>query len=247
MHRPLLPLALLAVVLAAPADAQRRRDRDDGWFARKGDAALTFSIDALTVGPVEGGVGGRLWLSDRVAAAASLGFGYARLDGGSYAEDVEAFSTSFSVGFERHVGRSRRVSPFLGLRAEVGHALFEYDDVYYAEPPLYPCMPEGECPVPESYYGGFTRTVSETRLGAAGVLGAEVRVVEDVTLMLAHSLGLTYTRGDVDSPVVPDGPWPPGCDGCEGGPRDVYPGYRPDYSRVEVGTGTTALTLSVYF
>jgi hypothetical protein len=237
MPRLLLLLALAALA-AAPADAQRRRGRDDdGAFARKGDAALTFSFDALSPGPFEGGVGGRFWVSDRVVAAASLGFGYGRVDAGY--GDQDALTTSFALGVERHFGRSRRVSPFVALGARVDHVAFDREDVYYYAPP---CVPEEPCP---AYGVPFSVETRETSVGGALFLGAEVRVLEGVTLAAAHSLGVTYTRGSVDAPPIYYPGFPPGCERCEPTPAGDLSLLSPD--RVTFGTGTSALTLSIYF
>lgn len=251
-------LFLCAVALflaAAPADAQRRRqrDRDDGdGFARRGDAALTFSFDAFSPGPYEGGVGGRFWFSDRVAGSASLGFGYGNVDTGY--GDQDAFTSSFSVGVERHFGHRRTVSPYVGFLANVAYTSYDQETPVYDYPIPEPCPDDRECPIPVDYGYGYSSGTQETAVGGALLLGAEVRIIDGLTLGIAHALGVTYARGDRDDVYYyDDTPVPPTtCSGCEGG-GDVRGGgippiyYEPSYDRVTVGTGTTSLTLSIYF
>ena len=250
-------LGVVALLLAAaPADAQRRRDRarddDSDGFAHRGDAALTFSFDAFSPGPYEGGVGARYWFSDRVAGSASLGFGYGNVDTGY--GDQDAFTSSFSVGLERHFGHRRTVSPYVGFLANVAYTSYDQEVPIYDYPVPEPCPAEGECPIPVDYGYGTSVGTQEMAVGGALLLGAEVRIVDGVTLGLAHALGVTYARGDRDDVYYygDDTSSPPTtCSGCEGG-GDIRGGgfppiYEPSYDRVTVGTGTTSLTLSIYF
>ena len=225
MLRSLLLVALI-LLIALPVEAQRRRHHER--FAEKGDVALTFSIDGLVLRPFEGGVGARFWVSDKTALATSLGFGYTTGD-----SDASTWSTQFSLAAERHFGSSRRVSPFVALGASVGYSEIETENVYY--PPVPPCDPAGPCPVYEPFPYTFQR--EQVSIGVAGFLGAEVRLTEGLTLAAAHSLGIEYLRAEDNTPVF----FFEDCPTCDIAPVDNTA------ERLQIGTGTSSLILSIYF
>ena len=231
MLRSLLVVVLL-LLATLPVDAQRRRGHDG--FAEKGDVALAFSIDGLVLRPFEGGVGARVWLSNKSVLATSLGFSYSTGD-----NDASTWSTRFSVAAERHVGSSRRVSPFVALGASVGYAETETTSYYY--PPVPVCTPSDEpCPVIDVTPYPYTFQRQHTSIGLAGFLGAEVRLTEGLTLAAAHSLGIEYLRFDENTPVFFFEDCPP-CDVIP------FPGSNQTAERLQIGTGTSSLILSIYF
>ena len=231
--------AFVLTLLAAPADAQRRRrggNDDENQFARQGRFALAFSSDYFEDGPLIGGIGGRYWFTDRIAGGASVGLGFDDYEGS------DALTTSFSLGVERHFGREgRRVSPFVGVSGAVAHTDRDDEGYYY---PTYPETPPDSGVVIDQ--GGFpdpsTYSASQTYLRGAVLLGAEVRLFEGVTASLSQMLAVTYQRSN-DGPYY-DYPYPTPCDACEPMPADVYDATS---SRVRIGTGTPTFTLSIYF
>lgn len=225
--RRLLPL-FLALLLAAPADAQRRQDREDrvrreedrDAFGRDGAFALAFQAGWLFVGPFLGGAGGRYWVTDQTVLTASLRAGAFTADqdpsgdGDQPDEENDGYQLGLSAAVERHFGRSRRVSPFVAL----GTDFTAYRD-------------ENENTFPD---GGRVRSARRTTaVGGSVFVGAEYRFAPGLTLGAAHALGASYEWGT----FVNEQDFP------EGEPTRI----EQDLSVFRFGTSTTTLTLSVYF
>ena len=232
-HRVPMRLVLLAVLVlsALPADAQRRRDRP---FAERGDVALLATLNGLDVvrlSPALGGVGVRYRLADQTVLGTSLGLSVfsADADGGDDSQDQrndqDAIDATLSVWVEQHVGRRRRtVSPFVGAGVQVGGGTADFT----SDQTFFPCGDPADC-------GPVTRTSESERrtLRVAGgvFVGAEVRLAAGVTLGGAYTFGVRYT--DTEDTARLRG-------------TDVDDDLTFDRQLVEVGTGTTGISLSVY-
>lgn len=193
--RLLLP-ALVVLLLADVASAQRHRDRA---FAEQGDLALTAEIESITSGrllPTLGGVGLRYRAGERTVLGVSVG-GVVQSDDydqsrpvGEATQESEFTEGRLALWTEQHVGRrSRTVSPFvgaglqLGLRSRTVESFQEYS----------PCPPEQLCDVEVRR----SRTETDDRtVGAAVFAGAEVRLASRVTLGAAYLVGVEHTRSD---------------------------------------------------
>lgn len=223
---------LLLICAALPAEAQRRRDRA---FAQAGDLALVATIDGLSVvrlSPTLGGIGVRYRLADRTVLGTSLGLSVLTSDADldedrrEQESDADLFDATVSVWVEQHVGRRRRsVSPFVGAGVQVGGGTGEF----VSEETFFPCAPGGGCePV--------TRTLTterQTLTVAGGVfVGAEVRLAAGVTLGGAYTFGVRYL--DTEDTARLTG---------TGAGDDVRTA---DRQSLQVGTGTSGLSLSVY-
>ncbi|OZC02558.1 outer membrane beta-barrel protein [Rubricoccus marinus] len=221
-------LVLLALVLfTADAEAQRRGQT----LAREGDLALTVGLvglDDLALRPLDGGIGLRYRLTDRSVVGASVGLTFADRDQENQSDNVESFDesdtfgSSVSLWTERHVGRSRVVSPFIGLGARARFVRTDASNTF--EPS---CDPTVSCPP-------VTRTLdAETvSVGGALLLGAEVKLARGITLGGAYTLGVDYSETSRTTTV--SGP-------------DVAGGGSGTSKSWSYGVGTTDLSLSVYF
>ncbi len=229
-------LLVLAVVLALPADAQRRRAQP---FAERGDVALVVTLDgldAVRLRPALGGIGVRYRVADQTVVGTSLGLSVLRADTETDADGSgradrqqrgeDAVDATVSVWVEQHVGRRRRaVSPFVGAGVQVGIGSAESD----TEQMFLPCEGPTECaPVTRVF-----ESERQTLQVAGGVfVGAEVRLAAGVTLGGAYTFGVRYTDTEESRRSV-----------TEGAPEE----QSFDRQFLEIGTGTTGLSLSVYF
>ena len=232
-HRVPMRFVLLAVLVcsALPADAQRRRGQP---FAERGDVALLATLNGLDVvrlSPALGGVGVRYRVADQTVLGTSVGLSVlagdseADGDGQGQSSDQDAVDATLSVWVEQHVGRRRRtVSPFVGAGVQVGGGT----DSYTVDQTFLPCADPADCaPVTRS-----AETERRTLRVAGGVfVGAEVRLAAGVTLGGAYTFGVRYTDSEDTRRFV------------DAGVDDEQTFGR---QLLEVGTGTTGISLSVY-
>ena len=227
-------LAFLAFVLLTEAASAQRRGAPR--FAEQGDVALVIGVqglDVLRLQPALGGIGVRYRLADRTVVGASVGIDVQFAD--DYSEDAQdtserEFDRSSVVGavwFEQHVGRPRRaVSPFVGAGVQFGVASSEAT----SERAVRPCPPSQDC-------GLLTQAVvteTDTRFVAGGLaLGAEVRLVRGVTLGGAYTLGVRYTEADLENRIEQT--------------NQETRVQAQESQGLRFGTGTSELSLSVYF
>jgi hypothetical protein len=88
----------------------------------KGDKGLCFSVSGLSsvgIGQYEGGIGGKYWVSNKLAIVSSIGGNAQRrtrsASVANYTDDKSTSSTcSFFAGLEDHFFRNNRISPYLG-------------------------------------------------------------------------------------------------------------------------------------
>ena len=223
-----LLLGLVLFVSASSADAQRRGQT----IAREGDLALTVGLaglDDLALRPLDGGVGLRYRASDRTVLGASVGLTFSDREqesrsGGDEAsfDESDTFGTSLSLWTERHLGRSRIVSPFIGLGGRASLIRTDARSTFVLS-----CDPTVNCPP-------ITRSLESESLTVGGglLLGAEVKLANGVTLGGAYTLGVEYS--DTSRTVTV------GSVDVAGGGSSSTNGWR-------YGVGTTQLNLSVYF
>ena len=225
-------VALVALLFAAlPADAQRRRGQP---FAERGDVALVATLSGLDVvqlQPALGGVGVRYRLADQTVLGTSLGFGVLADDTDGSAgdqgqqSDGDIVDATVSVWVEQHVGRRRRtVSPFVGAGVQLGGGTAEFS----SDLTVFPCGDPAAC-APQTR---TSETERRTLRAAGGVFaGAEVRLAAGVTLGGAYTFGARYT--DTEDTQRRAGLGAPD--------EQTF-----DRRRLEVGTGTSRISLSVY-
>lgn len=225
--------ALALVLLADAASAQFRRSPP---IAEQGDVAVVASLgslDDLQLESLLGGIGVRYRLADQTVLGASVGFdvGSAESDasGTSVAQQSEQDRTDarLALWVEQHLGRRRRVvSPFVGAGLRLGRGGTEQT----AERTYEVCPTVAECELREEGSEAETDALS---VGAALLLGAEVKLVRGVTLGGAYLVGVEYVDSETTVTYTDSaGEVVTRTSGSE---------------TVQVGTGTTRVALSVYF
>ena len=185
----------------------------------KSKKAISFSFDGFNLGEFNGGIGGKIWLSDKSALVTSidLDFSDTEYDGGAVLveRDDTAFSGGLKFGLERHFKANKKISPYIGALLGINYNQRErkrQDTTYTSK-------------------STDSAVVPSLRL----VLGVEYFITKNISLSGQHNLGFSYYLGE----------------------QKVYRKYsddidgmideKQDYTRMQVGFGTSSLVLSIYF
>ena len=164
---------------------------DDGFFARRGDVAISAGVFGAGGGGISH-VGARYWASDRVALGAEVG--EATLDVGDSEADTQRFPSyltmthtqSLSLWAERHIDTPLRpVSLLAGLRAYGG--LQSRDASRY--------LMAYDCSGDPCRLVGFSTSAREEAVtgGLSALLGYELRVYGGLTLGVTSEVGVART------------------------------------------------------
>ena len=87
---------------------------------REGNKSISFSFDGFKVANYKYGIGGKYWKNDNIAFTGSIDFvtgtykSSAVASGSSLTTDQNYHSNQFTIGVERHLGTSSKVSPYVG-------------------------------------------------------------------------------------------------------------------------------------
>jgi hypothetical protein len=111
--------------------------------SHKGNKGLCFSVSGLStvaIGQYEGGIGGKYWISDKLALISSIGINAKKNTSSSVVGYTEPKTTSsscsFFAGLEDHFLIKKKISPYLGggLRFSIARAT-TYNPIPKENPP----------------------------------------------------------------------------------------------------------------
>jgi len=210
----------LFVLLASPLPVMAQTPDEGEPLLRGSNRALSFSIDNVTLGTLDGGVGGRWWISPNTAFRATLSLSVESIEeviGGEADMGRSAFGIGTAILVELHTRQFRRVSPYVAGGVGVGFDAFSETTTYGPENPLQELRDKGDG-IDFSVRAGF---------------GVEVYLVKSVSISGEHlfiasvrSEDGTITRTFRDAPVTVT---------------------KQDGTSFLFGTGTSSLIISVYF
>jgi hypothetical protein len=210
----------LFALLGGTLSATAQTPNDGDPLLRGSNRALSFSIDNVTLGTVDGGVGGRWWLSPNTAFRTTLSLSVESIEEVIEGE-VDMGRSAFGIGtsflVELHTRQFRRVSPYVAGGVGVRYDVFSETTSYGPENPLRELRDKGDG-VDFSVSAGF---------------GVEVYLVKSVSISGEHlfvasvrSEDGTITRSFQDAPTTVT---------------------QQDGTSFLFGTGTSSLIISVYF
>lgn len=152
-------------------------------YTLKGKTAFLFNFNGLDLSPYEGGIGIKKGISKSTALIVSLQFSYFKDEEEVTNElsGIEYRSSSMGIllGFEKHFGQIKSVSPYWGLGLLVGQ-----HEIYYKY--TYPLD-----------YGDYY-DISKERLVFLNPMlfvGFEIKVIDHVSLAGQYALGYEYAFG----------------------------------------------------
>ncbi len=216
----LLLAVLVGVAPAAAQDPDAPAETDEEMPLRGSNRALSFSLDNLSLGALDGGVGGKLWLSPNTALRTSLNLRITSdedVTGDAIDAGRSAVSGRLSFLVEWHSEDFGRVSPYLGSGFAIGAGASSQTTDFATGTALRQSRQKG----------------SNLLFSVHAALGAEVRISRRVSLAGEHLFGATVSLGDEErTEVFVDAP----------SQRTVR-----DVRSFTVGTGTSSLILSIYF
>ena len=156
-------MLMLMVGTAAEAVAQDAEETHD-FGARK--RALCFDFSSFSVDKFKGGIGGKLWTSEKFAWVLSVNGEYAHQDAKG-PEETTHRELGLICGFEDHHPIVHKLSRYFGASVEFGSSNYERKD--------------------ES---GSKKTTKGSVVGGALHLGVEYWVLPDMSLGAEYGLGL---------------------------------------------------------
>ncbi len=216
------PPVTVTVTTNAPS-LQNARASNTELPLRGSRQALTFGFDGFQLGALEGGIGGKYWLSPSAAVRGSLLF---RVGASESDQDTQQTDGRSSIGLgvslfaERHsplASPNGRVSPYL-----VGGMTFGIEG--YSQNSKFPLENEVQKIENDGKAVDFAVLVG---------LGIEYRVTRRLSFAGEHTFGATVRRATETETVFRTGQ-----------PNDVFEINDRDFI---LGTGTSRLMVSLYF
>lgn len=211
---------LMLLAGALPAQAQAPDEEEDQPLLRGSNRALSFSIDELKLGTLDGGIGARWWISQNSVLRATFSIGVESTEDVTEGE-LDTGRSAFGVGssflVELHRDQFRRVSPYIvagtGVHFDAYSETIDFD--------------------PES-------AIQRQRLKGTLVdffvksgFGVEVYLVKTVSISAEHLFVATVRTGQEEIKRTP-----------LGGTEFIV---NRDIREFFFTTGTSSLLLSVYF
>jgi hypothetical protein len=191
----------------------------------KGDKGLCFSVSGLStvgIGQYEGGIGGKYWISNKLAFISSIGLSAQRQTSSSNAgyTDSKYTTASFSIfgGVEDHFFIKKKISPYLGggLRFSIARST-TYDPIPKENPP----------PTATKKY------ISDTwSAGVRGSIGREFFFADWVSLAGQYQIDYN-TRSTTNKRILVGG-------------ESVTDSYGNKYTSFTLGTSTSSLIATFY-
>lgn len=199
---------------------------EESGTSHKGDKGISFSVSGLSsvgIGLFEGGVGGKYWISEKLAIITSLGVSAQRITQTSSHPDYTDTKTTFSrfslfCGVEDHFFTKNKVSPYLGggIRFSTSSST-KYSSIPIHNPPPYATKKE---------------KISTGTFGIRGFCGIEYFFAEWVSLAGQYQIDYFYEKTTRKRILV-------------GGSGVTQP---PKYkqTRTTLGLGTSSLVATFY-
>ena len=156
-------------IFCATAHAQSPMKSSSNFAERDGRFGLLFSFDGLILSGINGGVGGKYWLSNQWAAIGSLDLGYSRSESGP--GTARTSQIGLSAGVERHL-LSSRFSPYIGGAAGYRYSLVKSESTQ------------------STRYSETDRHIVSASLN----LGVELWVMSSLSLAGQYGFALEYVR-----------------------------------------------------
>lgn len=211
-------LFVLVALIALPARGQQADDED--VILRGTNRGVVFTLDQLSLGSLNGGIGGKLWIGTTTALRGSLDFGVRSRDDVVKSEEdggLSAVEGGLTVMLERHSRRARRVSPFLGAGFGVHGSAF-------SDRTKYPLGNE----IQERYREG-----RNVRFTVPVALGVEYYVTRGISLSGEHLIAAEFEKVTDEQRTTF---------------RDVPEAVtRREVSDFSLNLGTSRIILTVYF
>ena len=191
----------------------------------KGDKGLCFSVSGLStvsIGQYEGGIGGKYWISNKLALISSIGFSAQRQTSSSIADytDSKYTTSTFSIfgGVEDHFFIKKKISPYLGggLRFSIARST-SYDPIPKENPP----------PTATKKYTSDTWSA-----GVRGSIGIEFFFSDWVSLAGQYQIDYN-TRSTTNKRILVGG-------------ESVNDSYGNKYTSFTLGTSTSSLVATFY-
>lgn len=191
LMRKILLTLLFIVIVPVSAIAQEEENKENGAFKRT--TALCFNVQALTLRSYYGGIGGKKWLTDRIAVFSSLNYRNSDTDEERnanypnhqprrrYGGDNEFNEIGIVVGIEHHIRISKRYSPFIGFSIGAGKSkrTNDYNNT-------------------ENFLTNRRTDKTDSYL-SNGLLGVECWLSGSISLSGQYSFGFTYSDNKYES------------------------------------------------
>lgn len=217
-----LPTALVFLVLFTGLSSAQEISAK----SHKGDKGISFSVSGLSyvgLGQFEGGIGGKYWISNKLALTSSIGISaYKTTSTSSYSNYSDSKSTysrfSLFVGVEDHFFVKKRLSPYFG-----GGIDFRFSSrVDYAGLPR-------DNPPPGRTKKDKTTT---NTFGIRGLCGIEYFLADWVSLAGQYRISYFYEKTTSRRTLVK-------------GPGVIQPRER-KHTATTLGLGTSSLVVTFY-
>lgn len=221
--QPRLSTWLFCIVWLSFAVPVQAQDADDASpLLRGSNRAITFSIDDLRLGGLDGGVGVRWYIAPNVALRTSFNLGVESTEDvieNSTDDGLSAFSTGVSLLVEWHTQAFRRVSPYLTSGFGIGVEAFSSTTDFGLESPIRQRRRKGSF-LDFEVEAGF---------------GVEVFVTRSISLAGEHQALARVRTGDEElKEFMREG---------QGDDRII----NRDIRSFTFGTGTSSLIVSIFF
>lgn len=210
--------------LALSIRATRAEANNTG--THKGDKGLSFTVSGVSnvrVGELEGGIGGKFWISDKIATIFAIGFGADRsttVHPSPDYSDSKRSESNFSIlaGLEDHFLFRGKFSPYLGagFRFSIGRLTY------------YPYL-RIPTPIPGNILKEETREIA---YGIRGFCGIEYFFANWISLAAQYQIDYYDSCKEYERKLVD-------------GPGVIQPKKR-EQSRTTFDTGTSSLVLTFY-
>ena len=230
MRKSVIILVIFAflLILVGISSAQERGKVGDptrSEESHKGDKGISFSVSGLSkvgIDQYEGGIGGKYWISRKLAIISSLGVSAERTATSKWEgyTDEKSTESRFSVfaGVEDHFFIKNRISPYWGGGVRFSTAtLVNYPPIAVNNPSPYATKKEKSC---------------AKTFGIRGFCGIEYFFAEWVSLAGQYQIDYFYEKGTGKTILV-------------GGPGVTQPKEQKS-TRTVLGLGTSALVATFY-
>lgn len=143
---------------------------------KAGDTSLNFSFNGLNIADYKYGIGGKRWLTDELAATASLDI-YQSDDKGSTTSgiptDINSGMTWYgvSLGMEKHLTSHHNLSPYLG----------------------------GELAYSNQRSIATLSSFTNEHYGINAIIGVEYAIIENISLSADYGFGYSFDRRKTNS------------------------------------------------
>lgn len=145
---------------------------------QEGDKSISFSFDGFAVESYKLGIGGKYWARNNIAYTGSINFGKSKVEdstnnsGTITSERNESDYYAISLGVERHINNSTKVSPYIG------------GEVQYSETKLTPFQ---------------ALDTKQKTYGVNALLGVEYYFNQEISLGAEYSFGYSKSKYEATS------------------------------------------------